>query len=68
MGYASRAIKLLVDYYQGLAAGLDDPVSQNKRKKHNEADSHGDLLSETIAPRTGLPPLLQVTTQMDEGS
>lgn len=57
MGYGTRALQLLQQYYQGQFAALDDkqptPVAFNSVS--NEAMS---LLEEVVSPRTDLPPLL----------
>ena len=65
MGYGTRALALLEDYYAGKIFSVteeeedsaDGERAGDSAKKSNEEE--GDLSSETIAPRTHLPPLLQ---------
>ncbi|XP_067143398.1 RNA cytidine acetyltransferase [Centruroides vittatus] len=59
MGYGSRAIQLLQEYYGGKMFGLDDDNLSNKDLQEIccvEDESLG-LLEETVAPRKSLPPL-----------
>lgn len=64
MGYGSRALNLLRDYYDGKMVSLSEPDAvPDKRKKkaassRGDGDATGDLLTETIQPRKNLPPLL----------
>jgi N-acetyltransferase 10 len=63
MGYASRAIALLTQYYQGLIAGLDDTdaAAPARSAERGGAAAGSSLLDEKIEPRKNLPPLLQAT-------
>ena len=74
MGYGKRAMQLLVDYYQGKYSS-PLPITKIKPKSststnHTTDDSattNGDsslLLTETVAPRKSLPPLLQSLTDV----
>ena len=66
MGYGKRAMQLLVEYYQGKFAA---PLPFQHKPKPSTApsvddsattaDGHSNLLTETVAPRKSLPPLLQ---------
>ena len=67
MGYGKRAMQLLVDYYQGKYAS---PLPFKQKPKSAAAaiaddstaaasNGHSNLLTETVAPRKSLPPLLQ---------
>ena len=67
MGYGSRAIDQLIHYYQG---ELTDGGGTAKKARKNSASSAGDeggegggLLTEQIAPRAELPPLLLSLSQ-----
>ena len=63
-GYGSRAVELLGKYYQGEFASLhEDATRQSKAKTKTKtrptSTSHEDTLrTETLTPRSGLPPLL----------
>ncbi len=62
MGYGTRAIQLLVDYYSGTMNTT--PPSHESTSSHgnstcDEVDyESGGLLEEVIGPRRSLPPLL----------
>ena len=67
MGYGSRAIEMLSRYYSG---DLADGLKKGAKKKQggatsaNSANSSAEtLLTEQIAPRSHLPPLLLSLTQ-----
>lgn len=69
MGYASRAVELLSAYYEGKMTSLDEDddasmskKQKQKKKKKKSADANGNLLTETIAPKKDLPPLLEKLT------
>ena len=55
MGYGTRAMQLLVDYYSGKMCGVAEDGSVLDQETSAVT---GDLLHEVIAPRTSLPPLL----------
>ena len=61
MGYGSRALQLLIDYYHRKLTSLDE-TKQPKRKGVEPVamvtESGKGLLKETISPRRNLPPLL----------
>lgn len=59
MGYGTRAMKLLMEYYSGQTSSLflESSSSSSSTEMEVGAESAG-LLHETIAPRTVLPPLL----------
>ncbi|KAF1770748.1 hypothetical protein GCK72_002571 [Caenorhabditis remanei] len=62
MGYGSRAVQLIEQYYLGLATSLDEEetVPQKKNVIKQVNDGHTvELLEERIEPRADLPPLLQ---------
>ncbi|PIC51952.1 hypothetical protein B9Z55_002257 [Caenorhabditis nigoni] len=64
MGYGSRAVQLIEQYYLGLAASLDEDEHANGTLKKTTIkqvkDGHTvELLEERIEPRADLPPLLQ---------
>lgn len=74
MGYGTRALKLLIDYYRGqagvsmrLPGGLERDVSgdESGAKDGDNGDEEGEtnsgpgLLAENIAPRRKMPPLLR---------
>lgn len=55
-GYGTRALELLTAYYEGKICD----ISEGKRPTGAAVDDDaGDLYSEKIAPKRGLPPLLQ---------
>ena len=64
MGYGSRALKLLQEYYEGKIIdinekSLDISGLEEKGDNLNEiSDENVDLLTETIEPKKNLPPLL----------
>ena len=64
MGYATRAMQLLGDYYEGKMTSLHEnhPSPPIRTKRSEEAE--GSLLTEALAPRTSLPPLLQALTDV----
>ncbi len=58
MGYGSRAIDLLIQYFQG---AFSDEVSEGELgadSKEELVEGSGDLLQEDVKPRDTLPPLL----------
>ena len=61
MGYAGRAMQLLIDYFEGKMTPLNDPAPPLPRAEAKEVDAAtpSSLLTETVAPRSSLPPLLQ---------
>jgi N-acetyltransferase 10 len=69
MGYGSRALKLLEEYYEGKIVDINEGNEENNlvkvhddEEKSNEENlneiSDVDLLTETIEPKKKLPPLL----------
>ncbi|KHJ41761.1 hypothetical protein D918_08132 [Trichuris suis] len=59
MGYGSRAVELLQQYYEGAFPALDEVQMDLKPAEVNgQEDGGGSLLEEKIAPRKDLPPLL----------
>ncbi|CAN8074547.1 unnamed protein product [Agarophyton chilense] len=68
MGYGTRAIQLLIEYYSGSHVSLENDEgkakqednNENRNKKVNEEDN---LLNETVGPRTNIPPLLLRLTE-----
>ena len=67
MGYGSRAVDQLVHYYQGeLGSGDARSTKANKGARGAAAadgGGGGDLLTEQLAPRAELPPLLLALAQ-----
>jgi N-acetyltransferase 10 len=67
MGYASRAMELLIQYYEGGMTAISEKQEERQQKQeHTETQpqpaatsEESRLLTETIAPRSALPPLLQ---------
>ena len=68
MGYGKRAMQLLIDYYQGKFASplpfKHKPRASTTSTVDDSAtttatNGHSTLLTETVAPRKSLPPLLQ---------
>ncbi|KAK8812414.1 hypothetical protein WA158_007648 [Blastocystis sp. Blastoise] len=60
MGYGSRAIQLLANYYQGEITNLSDikPAKKSKTPATAVAASSSTLTTEELKPRKKLPPLL----------
>eukprot|EP00468_Gymnochlora_sp_CCMP2014_P008140 CAMPEP_0167758110 /NCGR_PEP_ID=MMETSP0110_2-20121227/10289_1 /TAXON_ID=629695 /ORGANISM="Gymnochlora sp., Strain CCMP2014" /LENGTH=448 /DNA_ID=CAMNT_0007644355 /DNA_START=541 /DNA_END=1886 /DNA_ORIENTATION=- len=63
MGYASRAMELLTAYYSGDIISLDEDVKTynntgTDKKEDIKTTDENKLLSEKLAPRTGLKPML----------
>ena len=63
MGYGSRALQLLSEYFQGRLTPLDEGAAPKNKDIEVESvvvatDSGKGLLKETISPRSHLPPLL----------
>ena len=59
MGYGTRALQLLVEYYSGQINSFHkDEVCEELGEKEAEATKSTGLLQEVIAPRRSLPPLL----------
>lgn len=70
MGYGSRAVDLLIKYYQGEVIDVDDDeddessssLSSKKRADvpaHDSEDSYVGLNKEKLGPRKHMPPLLE---------
>ena len=67
MGYGSRALQLLTEYYQGKLTSLDEGIKPKRKGVEPVAtvtENGEGLLKETISPRSHLPPLL---SQLSEG-
>lgn len=60
MGYGSRALQLLQDFYEGKTRSLDEdePMAMEETGIKTVDDMEVALLEETVKPRTALPPLL----------
>ncbi|KAK3608505.1 hypothetical protein CHS0354_010355 [Potamilus streckersoni] len=58
MGYGSRALKLLQQYYEGSILSLDESTLQGEQEVRNTADEDVNLIEERLTPRKNLPPLL----------
>ncbi|CAI5530430.1 unnamed protein product, partial [Closterium sp. Naga37s-1] len=70
-GYGSRAVDLLSRYYEGQLTSMGEDSEEESEeeeeggKRHSKAvqeareNGSGSLLEEQLAPRSGLPPLLQ---------
>jgi len=56
MGYGSRALELLQNYYQGKIVCVREEMDEETIDQVEEEEL--DLLEETVAPRKNLPPLL----------
>lgn len=58
MGYASRCIDLLSAYYEGKMTNLSESEPEEEKKNDIQTFDEDNLLTETIAPKKNLPPLL----------
>ena len=59
MGYGSRAMELLQQYYQGEMVGLaEEGVGETEEEDMKVAEEEVGLLEEAIQPRKNLPPLM----------
>ena len=60
MGYGKRALQLLIHYYEGKITNLSEDTvhATDQEIQPTELNESGDLLKETIGPRSNLPPLL----------
>ncbi|CAB4036892.1 RNA cytidine acetyltransferase-like, partial [Paramuricea clavata] len=60
MGYGKRALQMLIQYYEGKIANLSEDTVQSADQEiqPTELNESGDLVKETIGPRSNLPPLL----------
>eukprot|EP01094_Clydonella_sp_ATCC50884_P023743 TRINITY_DN576_c0_g1_i2.p1 TRINITY_DN576_c0_g1~~TRINITY_DN576_c0_g1_i2.p1 ORF type:complete len:1048 (+),score=416.78 TRINITY_DN576_c0_g1_i2:107-3250(+) len=59
MGYGSRALDLLSQYFEGELSAVDDTPRALERPRAPPPSDGSTLLTEKIAPRQHLPPLLQ---------
>lgn len=68
MGYGTRAVQLLMDYYSGKIISLDnvddegknnDKTSMGEEENSQDEEDGNDLLNEIIGPRKNIPPLLR---------
>ena len=57
MGYGSRALHLLKEYYEGKIVSIEEDIEAETIDEVQEEEL--GLLQETLAPRKNLPPLLQ---------
>lgn len=58
MGYGSRALELLKNYYEFKITDLDETNEQPQEEIENVTEEEVGLLQEYIEPRKKLPPLL----------
>lgn len=58
MGYGSRALSLLLDYYNLNIYSLSDNTESGLEQYNLSVDANEGLLNESIEPRSNLPPLL----------
>jgi N-acetyltransferase 10 len=65
MGYGGRAIQLLTDYYAGKLIDVteDEETNGSQNNDMTHSDKSASLLTESIHPRSRLPPLLQPLTE-----
>ena len=69
MGYGSRALSLLSDYYEGRFPSLSEEADRdqsgvvNVALDNDEEGEDGGLLMEAVVPRAKLPPLLTKLTE-----
>ncbi|XP_029633434.1 RNA cytidine acetyltransferase [Octopus sinensis] len=63
MGYGSRALQLLSQYYKGEIVGLNEDVEEVPKDIEPVDDEEIDLLEEKPVPRKNLPPLLLKLTE-----
>lgn len=58
MGYGSRALELLKQYYEFKFLNVDEDTASVPEEIENVAEEEVGLLNEHIEPRKSLPPLL----------
>lgn len=58
MGYGTRALQLLIDYYSGNMTSLLENHGDGANEEEEVACESEGLLKEVIGPRRSLPPLL----------
>lgn len=58
MGYGQRALDQLASYYRGEIVSTREDSDDDEREDRKADDGDGDLLTERLRPRKGLPPLL----------
>jgi N-acetyltransferase 10 len=65
MGYGTKALQLLIDYYEGKFPNLSEtsPAIQSLDQPTEEPVSGDNMLTELIGPRQSLPPLLCKLTE-----
>ncbi len=71
MGYGSRALQLLIEYYQGKLTSLDEgtkPKWKGVKPVSMVTEGGEGLLKETISPRSHLPPLLSQLSEEQPGT
>eukprot|EP00871_Galdieria_phlegrea_P002077 jgi/Galph1/2870/GphlegSOOS_G1524.1 len=67
MGYGSRALQLLCDYYSGKMISLEDNSQQAKQMELGKgSEEEINLYSEHLEPRKNLPPLLGPLRECEE--
>ena len=67
MGYGTRALSLLLDYYEGRLPSLSEGQAGVDQADvvgvALDEDGEGGLLEEAVVPRTKMPPLLRKLTE-----
>ena len=58
MGYGTKAMQLLLDYYSGKMSPTTAPPDAAQPEQSSTSAESAGLLREVIAPRASLPPLL----------
>ncbi|XP_026467544.1 RNA cytidine acetyltransferase [Ctenocephalides felis] len=59
MGYGKRAIQILIEYYEGKIANIDEDFVEETNGIETIDDEQVSLLTETITPRKNVPTLLK---------
>ena len=63
MGYGSRALQQLTEYFEGKLLDIEaveaaEQETYSNGQRHDDVNGNDDLVTEKLAPRTKLPPLL----------
>ena len=63
MGYGSRALQQLTEYFEGKLLDIEaveaaEQETYSNGQRHDDMNGNNDLVTEKLAPRTKLPPLL----------